>query len=271
MPVHNPDIEQLNLSIESTLNQTYSNLELIIIYKKNGKASDYEVERIFNENRDDHRIRIIQNNCGFVEALNLGIEMSNGTKIGRIDADDFSASTRFEEQMEFMKENNASLIGSWAYSVSHEGKIIGTIEPPYESKEIRKTIMRHCPFLHPSLLIEKRMLNEVGRYDVNFNGGEDYELYFRAISKNFILLNIPKHLIYLRETNSSRSRGNQWRSQRRTYLKTKNTALIRYGFNRYYDIFYYMLTPMTLFISPKHAYKIKSAFGWNKKITNSTE
>src|SRR5947209_9842559 len=106
MPVYNPDIEQLNLSIRSTLNQTYSNLELIIIYKKNGKASDYEVERIFNENRDDHRIRIIENSCGFVEALNLGIKMSSGTKIGRIDSDDFSVSTRFEEQMEFMKENN---------------------------------------------------------------------------------------------------------------------------------------------------------------------
>ena len=271
MPVYSPDIEQLRVSIESTLDQTYSNLELIIIYKKKRVEIDNEVQRVFDENRDDHRIRIIENNCGFVEALNLGIKVSNGTKIGRIDSDDFSVNTRFEEQIEFMKESRASLVGSWAYSISHEGKIIGTIEPPYKSEEIRKTIMRHCPFLHPSLLMEKNMINDVGLYDANFPGAEDYELYLRAISKNFTLLNIPKHLIYVRETNSSILRGEQWKSQRRSYIKTKNTALWHYGFNHYYDIFYCILTPMSIFISPKTSHKIKTMFGWNKKIMDYTK
>src|SRR5437867_7510482 len=88
MPVWNPDIKQLELSVKSILDQTYSNLELIIIHKKNNKETDYEIERIFNQNRDDHRIKVIENNNSFVGALNLGIKISNGSKIGRMDSDD---------------------------------------------------------------------------------------------------------------------------------------------------------------------------------------
>lgn len=265
MPVWNPDILQLKLSIESVLKQTYSELELIIIYKKN-TFTDSDVKKVFDENRDEPRIRIIENDSGFVEALNLGIKMSNGTKIGRMDSDDISASTRLEEQNEFMHENGISLLGSWAYSISQEGKVIGTIEPPYKFEEIRKKIMFHSPILHPSVLMEKKMLNEIGYYDPNFYGAEDYELYLRAISKNYRIANIPKHLIYLREANSSIMRGSQWKSTRKAYIKAKNTALLRYGFNRYYDIFYCLLTPVIMFISPKMAYKIKTTVGWNREI-----
>ena len=265
MPVWNPNIVQLQRCIESILNQTYSNLELIIIYKKKYTGLDSEVEKIFDKNADDHRVKVIENNVGFVEALNLGIKMSNGRHVGRMDSDDICVNTRFEDQSEFMRENKASLIGSWAYSISHEGKTIGTIEPPYKSEEIRKKIMFHCPILHPSVLMEKKMLNEIGYYDPNFYGAEDYELYLRAISKNYKIVNIPKHLIYLREADSSIMRGPQWKSTRKAYIKAKNTALLHYGFNRYYDIFYCLLTPVAIFITPKMAYKIKNTIGWNRE------
>ena len=126
--------------------------------------------------------------------------------------------------------------------------------------------MFHSPILHPSVLMEKKMLNEIGYYDPNFYGAEDYELYLRAISKNYRIANIPKHLIYLREADSSIMRGPQWKATRKAYIKAKNTALLHYGFNRYYDIFYCLLTPLTMFISPKMAYKIKNTVGWNMEI-----
>ncbi len=267
MPVWNPDILQLKLSIESVLKQTYSELELIIIYKKS-MSTDSDVNKVFDESRGDHRIRVIESNSGFVEALNLGVKMSGGTKIGRMDSDDISASTRLEEQNKFMLENEVSILGSWAYSISQKGEVIGTIEPPYKSEDIRKKIMFHSPILHPSVLMEKKMLNEIGYYDSKFYGAEDYELYLRAISKNYKIANIPKHLIYLREVDSSIMRGKQWKSTRKSYIKAKNTALLHYGFNRYYDIFYCLFTPMTIFIPPKMAYKVKNTIGWNKEITS---
>lgn len=270
MPVWKPDVTQLDLCIESISNQTYSNLELIIIYRKSNSKVDSEVEKIFDKNKHDHRIRVIEDNANFVDALNLGIKMAKGTKIGRMDSDDICVNTRFEDQIEFMQQNKISLIGSWAYSISNDGKIIGVIEPPYKPEEIRKKIMFHSPILHPSILMEKKMMDQIGYYDPNFYGAEDYELLLRAISKNYKIANIPKHLIYLREASQSIMRGSGWRSARKAYVKAKNTALLHYGFNRYYDIFYCLLTPITFFISPKMAYSIKSKLGWNRVVKNKS-
>ena len=264
MPVWKPDITQLDLCIESIRNQTYSNLELIIIYKKSNIKVDSEVEKIFDKNKDDHRIRVIEDNAKFVDALNLGIKMAKGTMIGRMDSDDICVNTRFEDQIEFMRQNKISLIGSWAYSISNDGKIVGVIEPPYQPEEIRKKIMFHNPILHPSILMEKKMLDGIGYYDPRFSGAEDYELLLRGIFKNYRMANIPKHLIYLRETNQSIMRGSKWRSARKAYIRAKNTALLHYGFNHYHDIFYCLLTPLTLFASSTMAYKIKSMLGWNE-------
>jgi len=270
MPVWKPDVGQLERCIESIRNQTYSNLELIIIYKKSNSRMDSEVEKIFDKNKDDRRIRVIEDNANFVDALNVGIKMAKGTKIGRMDSDDVCVNTRFEDQIEFMKQNKISLLGSWAYSISNDGKIMGILEPPYKPEEIRKKIMFHNPILHPSILMERNMIDEIGYYDPNFHGAEDYELFLRAISKNFQIANIPKHLIYLRETNQSIMRGSKWRSSRKAYIKAKNTALLHYGFNRYYDIFYSLITPITFFVSPKMAYSVKSTLGWNKSIKNES-
>jgi len=263
MPVYNPNLEQLEISLQSVLAQTYSNLELIIIYKSSGKEVDSKVQEIF-EKYKDNRIRIFHDNSGFVSALNLGIEKSNGKFIGRMDSDDICVNTRFEEQSKFMQQNKLSLVGSWAFSITNEGKQIGTIEPPYEHDKIRKKIMFHNPILHPTILVEKKMLEDIGYYNEKFYGAEDYELYLRAISKNYKIGNIPRYLIYLREAESSITRGNQWRSTRKAYFKTKKQALFHYGFNRYYDVFYYLLTPLTFLISPKMSLAIKNIAGWNK-------
>lgn len=266
MPVWKPDIKQLKLCINSILEQTYSELEIIIIYKKNNDNIDSEIQKIIDENKNDDRIRLIENNCSFVEALNLGIKLAKGTRIGRIDGDDICVNTRFEEQTAFMKENDISLIGSWAYSISDDGKLIGKIEPPHRFEDIRKNIMLHNPILHPSILMEKKMLDEIGYYDPSFFGAEDYELYLRALSKNYKIANIPRHLIYLREANQSIMRGSGWKSTRKAYIKAKKKALFHYGLNKYYDIFFCLLTPLTSVISPKMAYKIKKILGWNKPI-----
>jgi glycosyltransferase involved in cell wall biosynthesis len=266
MPVWKPDMTQLDQSVKSILNQTHSNLELIIIYKKSTGETDSQVWKMVDENKNDARIRLIEDESSFVDALNLGIKLAKGTQIGRMDSDDICVKTRFEEQLEFMEKSDVSLIGSWAYSISHDGKTIGTIEPPYKPDDIRKKIMFHNPILHPSVLMRKKMLDEIGRYDPNFFGAEDYELYLRAISKNYKIANIPKHLIYLRENNQSIMRGNRWKLTRKTYIKAKNTALIHYGLNKYYDVFYCMVAPLTMFVSPKMAFKIKTTVGWNKTM-----
>jgi len=273
MPVFRPNISQLKLAVESVLDQTYHNLELIIVYKKSSNEVDNEVTKIFETKRDGRRIRVIENDESFVDALNTGIRSSKGEIIGRMDSDDICVNTRFEEQVNFIHDTGVSIVGSWVYSISDDGHIIGTIEPPSEPEEIRKKMMFHCPISHSSITMKKDMLEKIGYYDPEFAGAEDYELYFRALSKNYKIANIPKYLIYIRETSSSIMRGNQWKAARRSYIKAKNKAMSHYGFNRYYDVFYGLLTPISLFITPRLAYQMKNRFGWYRDVrmqTNNT-
>jgi len=199
MPVWKPNVEQFNLALNSILSQTYSNIEFLVMYKKSEGIVDEQINEIVNRNKDDHRLKFHISNEGFVERLNKGIELSKGSVIGRMDSDDISTKNRFEEQIKCLRENNYSIMGSWVYSISTEGEIIGTIEPPFEPNQIRKKIMYHSPISHSSIIIDKKILNDVGLYDPNFLGAEDYELYLRAISKGYKIANIPKYLIYIRE------------------------------------------------------------------------
>jgi glycosyltransferase involved in cell wall biosynthesis len=83
------------------------------------------------ETYNDDRIRIIDNvSKGLTNSLNEGIKNSTGQFIARIDADDYCEINRFEKQLEFKNRYNYDIVGSWAYSISHEGKIIGKIELP---------------------------------------------------------------------------------------------------------------------------------------------
>ncbi|MDE2588480.1 MAG: family 2 glycosyl transferase, partial [Patescibacteria group bacterium] len=124
--------------------------------------------------------------------------------------------------------------------------------------------MLHCPMLHPSILMDKEIFTKIGMYDPNFIHAEDYELYFRAMFHNYKFGNIPEYLVYIREGKHSRSRGEEWKTQRRYYIKAKNKAMFQYGFNKYYDIFYHIFTPFSYFVSPRIALKIKRLTGWYK-------
>lgn len=263
LPVWKPDFSELKLCMDSVVGQTYKDLEIIIIYRKSD-GFDENFYSLISEYKDN-RIRIIEGKkTGFTNSLNEGIESSTGKFIARIDADDYCDTSRFEKQIEFKKKYNYDIVGSWAYSISHEGKVIGKIELPVTHDEIRKKMMLHCPMLHPAILMDRKVFSGIGMYDAEFIHAEDYELYFRAMSHNYKFGNVPEYLVYIREGKFSRSRGEEWKTQRRYYVKAKKKAREDYGFNKYYDVLYNVFTPFSYFVSPRMALQIKKLSGWYK-------
>ena len=86
-------------AIESILTQSYKNFEFIII---DDGSTDGSLEII--KSYDDERIILIsRENKGLIASLNEGIEQAKGKYIARMDADDISLSSRFEEQVTFME------------------------------------------------------------------------------------------------------------------------------------------------------------------------
>lgn len=264
MPVWKPNLDQFNLAVNSILSQTYSNIEFLIMYKKSDKILDEQINEIISRNKNDQRLKFHSSNEGFVERLNKGIDLSKGSIIARMDADDISIKNRFEEQIKYLRENNFSILGSWVYSISTQGDVIGTIEPPFELNQIRKKIMYHSPISHSSIMMEKKMLDNIGGYDPNFMGAEDYELYLRAISNGYKVANIPKYLIYIREEETSLMRSDSWKKSRKAYFQAKTKAISKYRFRKFMDICYWVFTPITFVINPKIAYLMKKKIGWYK-------
>lgn len=264
LPVWKPNLIQLKQCLDSIADQTYDNLEIIIIYQKSDKF-DSDFQSLLSEYHDEKRLKILQNKTiGLASSLNLGISSCVGDYIGRIDQDDYCKVERFQEQLDFKHKNNINIVGSWAYRISNYGKIIGKIELPVTHSEIRKKMMLHCPMLHPTILMDKKMLNEIGYYDISFDRAEDYELYFRAMSKGYTFGNVPEHLCYIRESLSSITRGSEWRKQRKNYMKAKNKAFNEYGFVKPLDRLYHFMTPFSYFMSPKAWSKFKKITGWEK-------
>lgn len=98
-------------ALDSIINQTYNNLEIIII---DDGSTDKSVEIVKSYN--DSRIRLIQNECnkGIPYTRNLGLKKAKGKYMAIMDSDDISYSTRIERQVEFMEKNNeVDVVGSF--------------------------------------------------------------------------------------------------------------------------------------------------------------
>ena len=87
----------LKYSVESILNQTFSDFEFIIV---DDGSTDSSINILNYYNSIDKRIRIIRkNNTGLADSLNLGINSAKSEWIARIDCDDKSDLTRLENNI----------------------------------------------------------------------------------------------------------------------------------------------------------------------------
>lgn len=180
-------------AISSILNQTYTNFELIII---NDFSTDNTEEQILSF--ADKRIIYTKNeqNSGLIFNLNKGIELSKGKYLVRMDADDISMPTRFEEQVTFMEANpQIGVCGSWHIGF---GAKEGVAQYEAHDNEIKLQMLFHCRFCHPAVIIRKDVLTTNNlNYSVDFPHAEDYELWARMAFKTQFA-NIQKVLLKYR-------------------------------------------------------------------------
>ena len=92
-------------TINSILNQTYKNFEIIIVYDDPEKKDLEYIKKLIST---DNRVKLIVNekNLGAGISRNIGIDISAGTFIAFIDADDMWERTKLEEQIKFMESQN---------------------------------------------------------------------------------------------------------------------------------------------------------------------
>ena len=188
-------------SIKSVLNQTYKNLEIIIIYDDENKNDLNFIQKI---KKKDKRIFIIQNlkTMGAGESRNIGINNSKGKYIAFLDADDTWQNDKLDKQINFMKSNNYEITHT-SYSIVDESqKIIG--------KRIARNffrlneLLKSCDIGTSTVMIKKNLINENIKF-ASLKTKEDYVLWLKLLEKNSKIYGLNETLTFWTKSSSSLS------------------------------------------------------------------
>ncbi|MBC6174024.1 glycosyltransferase [Listeria welshimeri] len=118
IPVYNVE-KYVERCLDSAINQTYTNLEIIVV---NDGATDNSAEII--KSYTDERIRYFEKeNGGQATARNFGLDVANGDYIVMVDSDDYISANLVEKCLDTVKKTNADLVMFTSYNVNQEGKM----------------------------------------------------------------------------------------------------------------------------------------------------
>ena len=217
LPVYNGE-SYLEDSIQSILNQTYQNFELIIINDGSTDKSDKIIKSFLTSNKIIYRSR---ENKGLVQTLNECISLSSGKYIARMDQDDISLPQRLELQLNFIQKKNIDICGSNYQIINENGKIIKSVKPYKKNVEIILSAMM-VPFIHPSVMC-RNIFREKSIYYGNNSKieAEDYDLWIKMYKKKLSFGNINETLIKYRIVKTSMSRINHNKIYIEVYNKCK--------------------------------------------------
>lgn len=196
LPVFNGE-RYLFEAIQSILNQSYKNFELILI---NDGSTDKSPGIIKDFAGLDSRIVVIsRENRGLVESLNEGIVAARGKYIARMDADDIACTKRFEKQVAFLENNaNVGILGTWV-EIFGENQVSKIWQPPPKDEECRAMLLFSNPVAHPSVMMRKQLFDNFKiRYRKEFKNIEDYDLWVQAMDVT-AFANLPEPLLRYRQ------------------------------------------------------------------------
>ena len=192
----------LPLAIESILNQSFSNFELIVI---NDNSTDETQEIIEHFCSIDDRIILINNskNVGPFISANKGFALARGAYIARMDADDISQPTRFEKQINFLEgHEDIGLLGTNGYFIDENGIKLRSFCHHENDLNIRWELLFNSHFLHSSIMFRRSLLNVAGAYREDHKYAQDYEFYCRLM-KYTRGANLVERLVCWRRTSGS--------------------------------------------------------------------
>ena len=187
-------------SINSVLNQTHTNLEIIIIYDDENKN---DLEHIKNCIKNDTRVKIIfnDNNKGVSYSRNKAISIAQGKYIAFLDCDDYWKINKTEIQLKFMIAHDCDFSHTTYQVINQNGKVVGTIKAR-EILEYEK-LLRSCDVGLSSVILKRELLNDIKFPELKTK--EDFVLWLSLAKKSVILFGIDEPLMFWRQTPNSLS------------------------------------------------------------------
>ena len=193
MAVHNEE-KFLRQAIMSILDQSFKEFEFIIV---DDASSDTSPEIIRSIADEDKRIIALKNphRIGLTKSLNKALKLANGQLIARQDGDDISSLHRFKFQIETIKKDpNLAVIGTSYHVIDEQNRRIKTRSLPRIPN-----LLKRNQLAHGSVVMVKRVIQQLGGYNESFKYAQDYELWLRITRlTHFKIRNLTQPLYYLR-------------------------------------------------------------------------
>ncbi|MGD9991905.1 MAG: glycosyltransferase family 2 protein [Salinivirgaceae bacterium] len=192
MPCYNA-LPYLPEALESIINQTYTNLEILCI---NDGSTDETGEVLERYAKSDSRIRVIHNaeNIRLIKTLNKGIDIATGEYIARMDADDIALPQRIEKQLRYLETHkHTAIISSGFMRITEAGRELKSSIPICLSGvACAFASFFITPLSHPTVFCRSQFLQENKYATIEIaHHSEDFELWTRLIRKTVRISNIP--------------------------------------------------------------------------------
>ena len=191
--------EYVKKSILSVMNQTYNNLELIVVYDD---ESNNDYEYINNICLKYKNIKLIKNkkNLGAGESRNIAISLSKGNLISFIDADDFWYKEKLEKQVKFLNENNYEFV--FCNYLKETGNIEKTIS--FKKKYLdHSMLLKSCDIGLSTVLIKSNLIKK--NMFPNLKTKEDYVVWLNITKQKINAYCLDETLVIWNNTKNSLS------------------------------------------------------------------
>ena len=214
LPFYNAE-KYLALAIESVLQQTYTDWELLLL---DDGSTDNSLSIAESYAQKDSRIKVISDgkNKNLATRLNELPSLAQELYLARMDADDIMHPARIERQLAVLKAHpEIDVLGTNAYIINDENAVTSTRYPLTP----KNTLTRVKSFIHPTIIAKKQWFLE-NPYDTKALRMEDAELWYRTHSKyHFVRLNEP--LLFYREVGNNYYKKYFLAQQSKAYIFSK--------------------------------------------------
>ena len=191
--------DMLTKAIDSAINQTYKNIEIIVI-DDNDPSSKYrfETKKKLSSYIQSGVIRYIENekNLGGAITRNRAVEQSKGEYIAFLDDDDIFFPTKIEKQVEVMiqnKDNNVGLVYCHCNGVDEKGNILWENTNSYEGLPLYESMI-YCIASTSLWLCEKKMFLDIGGFE-DTPSKQDLLLMVKIIANNYKIKCVKEILV----------------------------------------------------------------------------
>jgi hypothetical protein len=231
IPCYN-DYTYIESSVQSALDQTYSNKEIIVI----DDGSDARTKEILKRIAPKIDKLITQENQGVVAARNNAITTAKGDYILTLDSDDLFEPQFLEKAIPILEEQeNVGIVTSWVSIINEGGEPTGMFKPSGASASVA-IFRNNAP---GSILFRKISWRDAGGYDPEMaNGNEDWEFNVSVCKNGWDIYVIPEVLFNYRQKKSSRNKSAlNYKKQIRQYAFNKHSDLLIQNFDKTIDFF----------------------------------